>query len=514
MLFRWLVSLRLRIRIELAFTWIDWTVLAVFMLGTTLLGHRLGGASRGLDGFFLGGRDLPWWAVSCSIMASQLSAVTIIAVPGAIFRPDGNLLFLQGTLLGFVLAKFLMAYLFVAPFYEKKIYSPYDFIEHRLGHGPAQLSRGLFMISAILGHGIRLLTIALVLNVVVDISIGTSVLVIAVFAVLWTLMGGIKTVIWTDLILFVMMVLGGVVSLLAIANALPFGLSEAVRQLDEAAKLKLIDVSMDPAKTWTLWTGLIAFAIFELAQNSVDQVITQRMMCCKDARQAHKAVLGSLGITLFTLLFVGVGLSVWLYYQQHGLDATGAALLAEQPSRAYPYYILNELPAGVSGLLIAGIFAAGISTLDSALAALSETSVNGIYRKWVRPDATEQQSVRVSRLAVVGWAIALSGLAYLAGQLVQDEGLLNLAYKAPILTYGPMLMIALFALMRWGRPSAMVVGALFAVAGSLVMVAAKRYEAITMDEFWLYPISCIVFIVVAFAVQSIIGKPARNEERP
>lgn len=496
----------------MAFTWIDWTVIAVFMLGTTLLGHRLGGGSRGLDGFFLGGRDLPWWAVSCSIMASQLSAVTIIAVPGAIFRPGGNLLFLQGTLLGFVLAKFLMAYLFVKPFYERKIYSPYDFIEHKLGQGPAQLSRGLFMVGAILGHGVRLLTIALVLNVVVDISIGTSVLVIAVFAVLWTLMGGIKTVIWTDCILFLMMVLGGVVTVLAIANALPFGISDAVRQLDEAAKLRLIDVSTDPAKTWTLWTGLIAFAIFELAQNAVDQVITQRMMCCRDARQARKAVLGSLGITLFTLLFTCVGLAVWLNFQHLGLDEAGAALLADQPSRAYPYYIVNQLPAGVSGLLIAGIFAAGISTLDSALAALSETTVNGIYRKWVRPNATEQQSLRVSRLAVVTWAVVLSGLAYLAGRLVQDEGLLNLAYKAPILTYGPLLMIALCALKRWGSPAALITGALVAVAGSLALVVAKRYEVITMDEFWVYPISCVVFVVAAFTVQIIIGQAEHAEE--
>ncbi|MFK7788321.1 MAG: hypothetical protein AB8C95_02355, partial [Phycisphaeraceae bacterium] len=458
----------------MAFTWIDWTVIAVFMLGTTVLGHWLGGKSRGMDGFFLGGRDLPWWAVSCSIMASQLSAVTVIAVPGLLYRDDGNLLFLQGTLLGFVLAKFLMAYLFVKPFYERKIYSPYEFIEHRLGQSTAQLSRGLFMISAILGHGIRLLTVALVLNVVADISIGTSILIIAAFSILWTLMGGIKTVIWTDFILFITMVLGGVVSLLTIANALPFGLGEAVRQLDEAAKLKLIDVSLDPAKTWTLWTGLICFAIFELAQNSVDQVITQRMICCKNARQARKAVLGSLGIVLFTLLFAAVGLAVWLNNQHFKLDAASTAMLAEQPSRAYPHFILHQLPTGVSGLLIAGIFAAGISTLDSALAALSETSVNGIYRKWIRPDATEQQSIRISRFAVVGWAIALGSLAYIAGQFAQDEGLLNLAYKAPLLTYGPMLMIALCALKRWGSPPTMIVGGGAAVAVALALFIAKK----------------------------------------
>ncbi len=148
----------------MVFGWINWTVLIVFLLGTTVFGHLLKGKSQDLDGFFLGGKELPWWAVSCSIMASQLSAVTVIAVPGIIFRGGGNLLFLQGTLVGFVVAKFLMVLLFVKPYYERKIYSPYDFVEDRLGASASNLSRCLFVVSAILGHGIRLLTIAMVLR--------------------------------------------------------------------------------------------------------------------------------------------------------------------------------------------------------------------------------------------------------------------------------------------------------------------------------------------------------------
>jgi SSS family solute:Na+ symporter len=485
----------------MTFGWINWGVLIAVVLGTTLLGHVLKGKARGMDGFFLGGRNLPWWAVSCSIMASQLSAVTIIALPGAIFREGGNLIFLQGTLLGFVVAKVLMAYIFVKPFYERKIYSPYDFIEHRLGPGASQLSRGLFLVSAILGHGVRLLTVALVLSVVVEIPIGQSVLIIGVFAVLWTLMGGITTVIWTDFVLFGVMLVGAIISLVAIMGGLPFGIAEAVRQLDEAAKLKLIDVAADPAKTWTVWTGLICFAIFELAQNSVDQVITQRMMCCRDYKEARKAVLGSLGIVAFSLLMSAVGLGVWLYYQHHTLDPEAAAFLAEQPSRAFPYFIVHELPIGVSGLLVAGIFAAGISTLDSALAALSETTVNGIYRKWIRPDADEQQCLRLSRISVVAWGIVLSLLAYLAGSLVQNEGLLNLAYKVPVLTYGPMLMIAFFALARRGSFPAILAGAGASVAVAVALLILKAQEVITLDQFYIYPITCVVFAAVALAVR-------------
>jgi solute:Na+ symporter, SSS family len=267
-----------------------------------------------------------------------------------------------------------------------------------------------------------------------------------------------------------------------------------VREPDEAAKLKLIDVAIDRAKTWTVWTGLICFTIFELAQNSVDQVITRRMMCCRDYKEARKAVLGSLGIVVFTLLLSVVGLGVWLFYQHHQPDAAAAAFLAGQPSRAYPYFIMHEPPVGMSGLLIAGIFAAGISTLDSALAALSETTVNGIYRKWLRPDADDRQCLRISRLSVAGWGLVLCLLAYLAGRLVENEGLLNLAYKAPVLTYGPLLMIALFALARRGTFPAILSGTAASVAAALTLLILVRGKVMPLDEFWIYPISCMVFL--------------------
>ncbi len=482
----------------MTFGWLNWAVLIAVVLGTTVFGHLLKGKAKGLDGFFLGGKQLPWWAVSCSIMASQLSAVTVIAVPGIIFRTGGNLLFLQGTLIGFVVAKLLMVCVFVKSYYERNIYSPYEFVEARAGASAAHVSRGLFVVSAILGHGIRLLTIALVLSVVVDIPVGQSILIMGIFAVTWTLMGGITTVVWTDFILFGFILIGAGLSLVYICGRLPFGMSEALEQLQAAGKLRLVDVSLDPAKTWTLWTSLICFTIFELAQNSVDQVITQRMMCCRDYREARKAVLGSLGIIGATLLMTAVGLGVWLYYQHHALSPEHAAFLAEQPSRAYPFFVVRELPPGISGLVIGAIFAAGISTLDSALAALSETTVNGFYRTWIRPDASEGDCLTVSRISVVAWGVILSALAYLAAQFTRGEALLNLAYKAPILTYGPMLMIALFSLARWRQGAALVSGAIASLVTAAILLVLSMQAVIGLDEFWIYPITCLVFCAVVW----------------
>ncbi len=484
---------------------INWLVLFAFLLATTFVGHVLKGKQQGLEHYFLGGGQLPWWAVSASIMVSQLSAVTIIAVPGFVFRNGGSLTFLQGTLLGLVLAKVLMAFLFIGPYYERKIYSPYDFIRNRLGSGQSQIASVLFVAGAILGHGVRLLTVGIVLSVVVDVPLELSVLIIGAFAVLWTLMGGITTVVWTDLVQFVIVVLGAVVACVFLFSALPKSFSGTLTQWEESGKLHLWDWSLDPGVTWTVWTALICFTIFELAQNSVDQVITQRMMCCRNAADARKAVLGSVAGIVVTLLMAAIGLGLWSFYQSSPLAPGTAEALLDQPSRAYPFYVVHQMPNGVSGLIIAAIFAAGISTLDSALLALAETSVNGVYRRYVKCSASEEHYLRASRMAVVLWGVALSGLAYVFASVVANEALLNLAYKAPIVTYGPMLMIAVCALRRWGSLPAIIAGTIVSVTVSVVLVTLSMQSLLKMDLFWCYPISCLVFLATAMATSLCVG---------
>jgi SSS family solute:Na+ symporter len=482
------------------FGFINWLTLAAFLLATTWFGHRMSNKASNLDDFFLGGRKLPWWAVSGSIIASQISAVTIVATPGFLFRDTGNLLFLQGTLIGFIIAKFLMALIFVKPYYEKKIYSPYDFIENRLGSRASGLARILFVVGTIFGHGIRLLTIALVFSVVADTSIANSILIMAIVAVIWTLIGGIATVIWTDFILFIVIIAGAVITIVSLHGNLPFGLSEAIEISRGEGKLQILDWSLSPAKTWTVWTGLICFTIFELAQNSVDQVITQRMMCCRNYREARKAIYGSLIITVIILMMTVIGLGLWLFYRANPAPDKIAQFLADQPSRVFPYYVISQLPIGLSGLIIAAIFAAGISTLDSAIAALSETTINGFYKRFIKSNESDKHYVNASRVSVVIWGIFLAGLAYAWGALLENEALLNLAYKAPILTYGPMLMIALFALKKPCSTTAIYAGVIMGISTALIMLLVNILFGGVLDEFWIYPATCLTFLIGAGVV--------------
>ena len=193
---------------------INWGVLIAFVGGTTWAGHVLSAKGTGLEGFFLGGDGLPWWAVSGSIMASQISAVTVIArARGDLPRgrqpalPAGHP---AGLCRGQVPDGLRVC---EAVSTSGRSTAPTTSSSTAWGQGRPSCRAGLFLVSAILGHGVRLLTVALVLSVVVEIPIGHSVLIIGVFAVLWTLMGGITTVIWTDLVLFGVMLAGAIISL-------------------------------------------------------------------------------------------------------------------------------------------------------------------------------------------------------------------------------------------------------------------------------------------------------------
>lgn len=465
-------------------------MLAAFLAATTLIGHRLRGDTSRLDGFFLGSRAIPWWAVAASLMATKTSALTFIAVPGFIFAAGGNLTYLQITI-GMILGNILMAGIFIPAYYAEKIYSPYDFMERRLGVTVSQLARLLFFVGVVLSQAVRLLATALVLSVITGLTIPVCILIMGVFAVTWSVMGGITTVIWTDFVQWGIYTLGAVVTALMIVDAVPGGVAGILEIADRHAKLALLDLSLDPAKTYTLWVGLVGMTVFELGQNAIDQVVTQRALCCANAREAQKAVYASAAgaLTFYLMAFVGLGL-VAFYSLAPG---ESAQLLAREPDRVFPVFLVEQMPAGLSGLLIASIFAAGISTLDSALAALSQTTVAGVYQRYVRPEAPERHYLRASRLFIVLWAIALGGLALLF-HMYSTQGLLNLGLRVPGYVYGALLGIALLALWRRGTTTGIALG----VGASVAVVLAL--QALNVAFFWWYPIACAVVVGIALAV--------------
>ena len=473
-----------------SFSTMNWIILIVFLLGTTVIGELVKNKDKGLDAFFKGGQNLPWWAVSLSLIATKTSVATFIAVPAFVFSMNGNLTYLQMTI-GFALGNVLFVYVLLKEYYEENIFSPYDFIQKRLGIKISQLSRGFFMVGATMSQGVRLLGTALVLSVITGQSTIICIMIIAVFAIAWSYIGGITTVVWTDAIQFVIFIFGACFALFYAIGDIPGGFGEMMAIADEKSKLALLDLSLDPHKTYTLWVGVLGCTFFEFGSNAVDQVVTQRALCCKNLKEARKAVAFSvIGVgTTWIMAFVGIALVA--YYDINPLSEAIQSSMTQEPDRIFPYYVVNALPNGISGLIIAAMFAAGISTLDSALTALSQTSVMGIGTIVFPKLKTmkEDKVVRISKIAIIVWGIILALLAY-GFSFFQDGGLLVLGFKVPGYAYGALIGIAFLALMRKGKFIGVLAGSLIAI----LIIVWMHYEGISF--FWWFPVGAIVVIGV------------------
>lgn len=469
--------------------WTDIIIIGFMLVMVTVAGHLLTGRKvTDTAGFFKGGSNMPWWAVSASIIATKISALTFIALPAKVFVDGGNLEY--GLLIGgFILGNILMALIFVKPYYEENVYSPYDFISKRIHPNVAVLSRFLFLIGTILSQAVRLLATSVVLQVISGWPILSCILILVVFSVLWSWMGGIQTVIWTDLLLFFIFVAGGIVALVYTITGIGITLPDMLQTLDDHAKTAFLEISLDPRKTYTLWAGLLGASVFELGSNAIDQVVTQRIMCCRNVKQARLAVIVSACSVLPSILMLAVGLALFLFFHQHPLPEGFTYLATPGQDGIFPYFVANHIPQGLSGLIIAGMFAAGISSLDSALTALSQTTVVGIRRTIEsQKKLTDKQLLKRSRHFTAIWGVVIGLIAggiltFTAGH---EKGLIDIGLQVPGFVYGGLLGLALLSLRRNIRWEWAMAGAIAGCCTTLLL------WSIGIGSFWWYPVATIV----------------------
>ena len=471
--------------INVHFTWIDWLVVALYMGLTTWIGHLMSGKAATVKDFFLGGRSMPWWAVSGSMIATEISALTFIGVPGAVFALKGDWTYLQWGI-GSIIARGIVAYWLVPLYYRKEIYSPYDFMGNRLGEGVRRLVTVLFSMGAILGQSVRVLVTALILQTVTPLNMSTCIWAIGAFAVVWTLMGGMRTVIWTAVIQFCVFLLGGLLALGWLVGHLGWNeimaINHAVPLPDGGTvdKMRIFDFTApwtDKMLNYTFWVGVVAMPFQNLAAFGTDQLNAQRMFCCESEKDAQKAMLWSSVSMVTTLLMLAVGSGLFAWYQVKGMTPDEAAAFAQDENNVFPVWITTVLPVGLTGLILAGAFAAAISSLDSVLAALSQTTLSAVLgRKRMECEEGSARMVKLSRMMVVMWAVLLSLFAiWLEGQRAASgsKNLIDLAFGMVSYTYGPLLGILLAAIFPGRKTFA---GILLGVLISVGLVAWMRPE--------------------------------------
>ena len=451
------------------FTAIDWLVVFGYLLATTLVGHFLKGKQSTIKDFFLGGRSLPWLAVSGSIIATEISGVTFIGVPGMVYAAGGNFTYLQWGI-GSIIARIIVGYFFVRVFYEREIYSPYDYIGNQLGEGAKRLATLIFQIGGILGQSVRVLVAALALKVVTPLEFHECIWIIGLFAVGWTLMGGMRTVIRTDVMQFFLFVGAGLFSLGWIVASLDNGWSTLMDVSGEAGKFTFLNLTSDPAVGFTLWVAIIAVPFQNLSAFGVDQLNAQRMFCCRDASDARKAMITSSAALLLTTLMLFVGAGLFAYYEPLRIVGSEPGIFSEDSNYIFPVWIVTELPVGLRGLILAGIFAAAISSLDSILAALSQTTLS-LFRKPGNEKEQVKKDLFNSRLLVLFWGIALSLFAIELDSLRGKVNVVVLAFGMVSYTTGPMLGMFLASLLT---PRASAKGLSIGFACSFLLVAYLR----------------------------------------
>ena len=430
---------------------IDVVIIVVYLICITLFGLKFRKSQRSLRDYFLAGRNIPWWAIALSIVAAETSTLTIIGTPGLAYA--GNFGFLQ-LIFGYLLGRVIICLLFIPQYFRGELFTAYQLIDRRFGKALHQLTAAVFLVLRAAAEGVRVWAVAIVVTTALGIGDITAVTIIMLLTLIYTFEGGLAAVIWTDVVQMVIYVAGTIIGFITLTHLVSWGTIHTLGA--QAGKFQVIDTSFTFHKAYTFWGGVIGGMFLNTATHGTDQLLVQRLLAARNERESKLALLAS-GVVILAqfTLFLLVGVGLWAFY---GAKAhTGFS----SPDRVFPTFIVENLPRGISGLLIAAILAAAMSNLSAALNSLSSTTMVDFYLR-LRPDTSDWKRIALSRISTIGWGIVLFilGLASRYGGSVLEKGL-----TIASLAYGGMLGVFLLGVLtRRARQTGAIVGMLCGLA--------------------------------------------------
>lgn len=466
---------------------IDWVIVVFYVLLVTGLGIWFGRRNKNIEEYFLGGHSIPWWAALMSLIATEISAATFLGAPEQGYTH--NLTYLQFSV-GTIAARFAIAYLFIGIYYRFRVYTVYGYLLARFGLGTNTTTASVFMMGRLFADGARLFIASLAIHVATGLDIQGSIVALAFAATFYTLFGGIKGVIWTEVIQSSVLIGGALILLFSLLNHIHMPFNDIVTTIDQAGKFKLFDWTMTaPDGTWAALTNpynaipaIIGGFFLTMATHGTDQDMVQRLLTCKESGEGKRSLWmsGFIGLAI-TSVFMFIGQLLFVYVG-HLAPTDPMAVTAKQlatdghNNQLILYYIVNVLPAGITGLVLASVIAAALSSLGSGINATSSTVITDVYQRYVRKDAPPEHYVAASRVAtcIVGAIDATIALAvsYFA-QSHASVDLLSIALGVMTFFYGGMLgifLVAVFSRTR-GNTASNVTG----VATSIVLVVYLNY---------------------------------------
>jgi SSS family solute:Na+ symporter len=423
----------------MGFTPLDYGILLFYLIGVTILGSWFGKYQKNTRDYFLGDRNLPWGAVCFSVVATETSTLTFISIPGIAYLT--NLNFLQLTF-GYLIGRIIISFVFLPAYYRGELSTAYEFLGNRFGLRMRNFSSVIFQLTRLLADGVRLFATAIPLSIITGWSYPVSIAVIGILTIIYTYFGGIRAVVWIDVIQMVVYLGGAIVAGIFLLNHFPGGWQDVIAVVGPEHKFQIFN--FDFGKSWTeFFTGgynfiasILGGMFLSMASHGTDQLIVQRLLTCNNLKNSQKALITSGVLVIFQFaLFLVIGLMLYAFYQGQAVGQGSDFVVSSD--EIFPKFIVEALPSGLSGIIIAGVFAAAMSTLSGSLNSLASSSMLDIYKSRFGKNNTPKQDLLISRIITAVWGIIFMGGAMIFTDKKNPVVELGLAIAS--FTYGGLL---------------------------------------------------------------------------
>ena len=479
---------------------LDIVVMAGYIVGVTAFGTWLGTRQKDARDYFLADRSIPWWAVCFSVVATETSALTFISVPATAY--NSGMWMLQLTF-GYFIGRVLVSALLLPAYFRGELTTAYALLERRFGLDTRRFASIIFMVTRALADGVRIFATAIPIKLITGLPYWQAIVITGVFTLIYTYFGGLSAVVWVDVIQMFIYIFGGLAALYILMNLNSGPVDPAIAAgLQERMRIVHLEGGF-PSGSWLI-TGLVGGAFLSMASHGVDHIIVQRLLASKSLGDARKALLtsGAIVIGQFALfLFVGVQLYRFFGGQQFG-----------SPDEIFPRFIVEQMPDGVRGLVIAGILAAAMSTVASSLNSLASATTHDIYA----PLAKQKDDVHLMKMGkrfTLMWGVILIGGAMLFQFAQQGTPVVVIALEIASFTYGGLLggfLLGVFSKRADQTDAILAMG--IAIASMTVLWAVQKFGVVEplVNGLWFALIGSLITFVVGSVSAQIRGSHARD----
>ncbi len=494
----------------MGFSWIDYLIVAVYLVGVTVAGVIIAGRQKDSRQYFLGGKSMSWWSVGFSIVASETSTLTFISIPGLAYA--SNLQFMQ-LVFGYFIGRLLVSLIFIPAYYVGDLETAYDFLGKRFGLGIRKFTSSVFITTRVLASGVRLFATAIPIHLITGLDYASSIMLIGIFTLIYTYLGGLRAVVAMDVVQLCIYLSGAVAAMVLIVHGLPGGWGDVMAYATAGEnKLSLVNWGHSGsflefvATPYTLIGSLLGGTFLTMASHGTDQLLVQRLLGCRTRWESQKALmLDATVIVVQFAFFLLLGLCLYAFYGGSSLAGLGLSSTDE----IFPKFIVENLPSGISGLVIAGVLASAMGTLSSSISSLASSTFLDLFRLTARGGRLDPGAeIRWSRVLTLLWGVVLIGGAMLFTET--KNPVVEIGLKIASITYGGLLGTFFLGLLfrSVDQTDAMIAF----VAGLVTMVGVVAFTPV--DYTWHTLIGCTMTIVTGNISRHVRQTAGRRSPPP